>query len=333
MTAGVDVRSAGTTSLAHQAVRFLRRYGVWLAFVLVVLFFSLFAERFATFNNAVNIVTQSTLLTFVALAMTLVITAGGIDLSVGVSFDFAALAAVSLLVADIPWPIAIAAGLALGTAVGLVNAGLIVKVGISPFLATLAMLFIGESIQKIYTRGGEPIYVAVMDTVYRFIGGGKILRDPNVPFSLLLAVGLAVVMYVLIERSVHGRRWRALGAQPEAARIAGIRVDRYGAAAYVLSALICAGAGIILSSSNSSYVPVSGGAYLMDAIGATFIGTAVDEEGRPNVIGTILGVLFLGVLANGLNLIGMSFYWQAVAKGVLIFTALAIGALNRRRRA
>ena len=149
---------------------------------------------------------------------------------------------------------------------------------------------------------------------------------------MLLALALIVVMFVLIERMVHGRRWRAIGAQPEAARVAGIMVHRYQAATYVISALVCAGAGIILSSSQSSYVPVSGGAYLLDAIGATFIGTAIDEEGRPNVLGTVLGVLFLGVLANGLNLIGINFYWQAVAKGVLIFGALALGVLNRRRR-
>ena len=110
-------------------------------------------------------------------------------------------------------------------------------------------------------------------------------------------------------------------------------VQRYAAASYILAALICSSAGVILSSSLSSYVPVSGVAYLLDAIGATFIGTAIDEEGRPNVVGTILGVLFLGVLANGLNLIGVSFYWQAVAKGVLIFGALALGTLNRRRHA
>ena len=266
---------------------------------------------------------------FVALAMTLVVTAGGIDLSVGVSFDFAALAAVSLLVLDVPWPLAILAGLAFGTLVGVVNAGMIVKVGISPFLATLAMLFIGESVQKIYTTGGAPIYVAVMEPAYRYIGGGKIAD--GAPFSLLLALGLIVVMFILIERMTHGRRWRAIGAQFEAARIAGIMVHRYQAATYIISALICSTAGIILSSSLSSYVPVSGGAYLMDAIGATFIGTAIDEEGRPNVLGTVLGVLFLGVLANGLNLIGISFYWQAVAKGILIFGALALGVLNRRR--
>ena len=329
MTAGVSTQQTPGTSGAVRTVAFLRRYAVWIAFILVVVFFSVSADRFATVDNMLNIASQGVILMFVALAMTLVVTAGGIDLSVGVSFDFAALAAVSLLVLDVPWPLAILAGLAFGTLVGVVNAGMIVKVGISPFLATLAMLFIGESVQKIYTTGGAPIYVAVMEPAYRYIGGGKIAD--GTPFSLLLALGLIVIMFILIERMTHGRRWRAIGAQPEAARIAGIMVHRYQAATYIVSALICSTAGIILSSSLSSYVPVSGGAYLMDAIGATFIGTAIDEEGRPNVLGTVLGVLFLGVLANGLNLIGISFYWQAVAKGILIFGALALGVLNRRR--
>jgi len=329
MTAGVSTQPAPGPTGVVRTIAFLRRYAVWFAFVLVVLFFSLSADRFATFENMLNITSQSVILMFVALAMTLVVTAGGIDLSVGVSFDFAALAAVSLLVLDVPWPLAVLVGLAFGTMVGVVNAGMIVKVGISPFLATLAMLFIGESVQKIYTTGGAPIYVAVMEPAYRYIGGGKVAE--GVPFSLLLALGLLVAMFIVIERMVHGRRWRAIGAQLEAARIAGIMVHRYQAATYIISALICSAAGIILSSSLSSYVPVSGGAYLMDAIGATFIGTAIDEEGRPNVLGTVLGVLFLGVLANGLNLIGISFYWQAVAKGVLIFGALALGVLNRRR--
>jgi ribose transport system permease protein len=331
MTAGADVSSASASSALMRALDMVRRYAVWMAFLLVIIFFSVFAERFATTTNALNILSQGVILTFLALALTLVITAGGIDLSVGVSFDFAALAAVSLLVADVPWPLAIGAGLAFGTMVGVVNAGVIVKVGISPFLATLAMLFIGESVQRIYTTGGEPIYVAVMEPAYRYIGSGKVAE--GVPFSLLLAVALAIVMFILIERSVHGRRWRALGAQLEAARTAGIRVQRYAAASYVIAALICSSAGIILSASLSSYVPVSGVAYLLDAIGATFIGTAIDEEGRPNVLGTILGVLFLGVLANGLNFLDVSFYWQPVAKGVLIFGALALGTLNRRRHA
>jgi len=225
MTAGVSVQSSDTRSGAARTVAFLRRYAVWIAFFLVVAFFAVFAERFATTNNALNIASQSVILMFVALAMTLVVTAGGIDLSVGVSFDFAALAGVSLLVADVPWPLAIAVGLGFGTLVGVFNAGMIVKVGISPFLATLAMLFIGESVQRIYTTGGAPIYVAVMEPAYRYIGGGKIID--NVPFSLVLALILIVVMFVLIERMVHGRRWPAIGAQPWAARIAGIMVHRY----------------------------------------------------------------------------------------------------------
>jgi ribose transport system permease protein len=330
MVSDAGVATAPTTSAGRRAGEFARRLSVLIAFFLLLIFFAVFAPSFATPGNALNVVGQGVILTFCAMAMTLVITAGGIDLSIGVAFDFAAMAAVSLLVAHVPWPIAILGGLALGTSVGVFNAFMIVKVGISPFLATLAMLFIGESVQRIYTTGGAPIYVAVMDPVYRFLGNGKL--GGGLLFSIVLAVVLCILMYVLIERMTHGRRWRALGQQPEAARIAGIRVNLYGSFAYIISAFVSSMAGIILSASLSSYVPISGGAYLMDAIGATFIGTALDPEGRPNVLGTILGVLFLGVLANGLNLIGINFYWQAVARGVLIFLALAIGALNRTRQ-
>ena len=330
MVSDTGLTPAAPVPMSVRALAAARRGSVLIGFIALCVFFSLFAPSFASPSNALNIVTQGVILTFCAMALTLVITAGGIDLSIGVSFDFAAMTAVSLLVAHVPWPIALVAGLAMGTAVGVFNALMIVKLGISPFLATLGMLFIGQSVQKIYTTGGAPIYVAVMDPAYRFLGNGKLFGV--LPFSVIIVAVVVVVMFVLIERMTHGRRWRALGAQPEAARISGIAVDLYGSTAYIVAAFVSALAGIILSSSLSSYVPISGGAYLMDAIGATFIGTAVDPEGRPNVPGTLLGVLFLGVLANGLNLIGINFYWQAVARGVLIFLALVLGAMNRRRQ-
>ena len=330
MVSDAGLGATPTAPLSTRAMAFLRRSAVLIGFIALCIFFSLFAPSFATPGNALNIVSQGVILTFCAMAMTLVITAGGIDLSIGVSFDFAAMVAVTLLVAKVPWPVALAAGLAVGTSVGVFNALMIVKLGISPFLATLGMLFIGQSVQKIVTTGGAPIYVAVMDPAYRFLGSGKLFGF--LPFSVVLAAIVVVVMFVLIERMTHGRRWRALGAQPEAARIAGIAVDLYGSSAYIVAAFVSAMAGIVLSASLSSYVPISGGSYLMDAIGATFIGSAVDPEGRPNVRGTLLGVLFLGVLSNGLNLIGINFYWQAVARGVLILLALVLGALNRRRQ-
>lgn len=332
MTNSVEALAAPPASFSRQAGQFIRRTGVLIAFLAVCAFLSISSPIFLTPPNLLNILSQSVVLTLVAMAMTLVITAGGIDLSVGVAFDFAAMLAISLLKLHYPWYVAILSGLVLGTTVGAFNALMIVKIGISPFLATLGMMFIGESVQRIYTHGGEPIYMAAMAPAYRFLGAGK-LWSGGLSFSVVLAALVVLVFFLLIERTVHGRRWRALGAQYEAARIAGIRVELYSAASYVLGSLVCAGAGILLSASLSSYVPISGGAYLLDSIGATFIGASLDPEGRPNVLGTVLGVVFLGVVANGLNLIGLNFYWQAVARGLLIFVALLFGVLNQRKAA
>ncbi len=108
-------------------------------------------------------------------------------------------------------------------------------------------------------------------------------------------------------------------------------MQRYLTLAYVVSGMACAVGGILLSSSGNSYVPLSGQFYLLDAIGAVFIGTTIDRQARPNVVGTLIGVLFIGIIANGLNLLGLTFYWKTVAKGALIFVALIVGQLNRRR--
>jgi ribose transport system permease protein len=315
--------------MTNNIIEVLKKRAALIAFFLVCVFFGVTAPSFATPGNALNIVNQSVVLAVVAMGMTIVIIAGGIDLSVAISLDFGAMGAIVLLQAGFGWPIAILGGLAFGTLVGVVNAFNVVKMGISPFLATLSLLFIGESVQRIYTRGGEPIYMARMAEGYRFLGRGEIM---NFPFDVILAGLVVLAMFLLIEKSIHGKRWRAIGSQYDAARTVGMRVELYTALAYILSAFVAAFAGILLSSSLSSYVPISGMFYLLDAIGATFIGTAVDKEGRPNILGTLLGVLFFGVVTNGLNLIGINFYWQTVARGVLIFFALILATLNQQKR-
>jgi ribose transport system permease protein len=329
MTAQATPSTSPQKSMANNLVEILKNRAAIIAFFLVCLFFGLTAPTFATPANALNIINQSVVLAVVAMGITIVIIAGGIDLSIAISLDFGAMAAVSLLHAEFSWPIALVGGLAFGTLVGAFNAFNIVKLGISPFLATLSVLFIGESVQRIYTRGGEPIYMAKMAPEYRFLGRGDIF---GFPFDVILAGLVVLVIFLLVEKTIHGKRWRAIGSQYDAAQAVGLRVELYAALSYIISALVCAFAGILLSSSLSSYVPNSGLFYLLDAIGATFIGTAVDKEGRPNIPGTLLGVLFFGVVTNGLNLIGISFYWQTVARGLLIFFALTLATLNRQKQ-
>lgn len=135
---------------------------------------------------------------------------------------------------------------------------------------------------------------------------------------------LTVAVWVLLRRSVFGRYVRALGAQPGVARYSGIRVPFNTSLVYIFCAALCGVAGILLSSTVKSYVPLSGDGYLLDAIGATFIGTTISAERRSSVIGMLMGVLLLGVMRNGLLLIGWNFYWQQAGIGVLVFAVLAL---------
>jgi ribose transport system permease protein len=300
------------------------RYALILALAAVFAFFSVATTTFLTPGNLLSIVVNNfALLAIVAMGMTLAIAGGGIDLSVGTSIDIASLVFVASISAHLNVAVALAGALLGGLAVGVFNAVLITGLRITPFLATLGTLFIGQSVQQLSTGGGQPIYLITghLPAAFGFIGQGAVL---GVPFTLIVVAAVAAMFAVVIGRSLFGRRVLALGAQPGVAWYSGLRVSRDTALVYVLSALACAVTGILLSCTVRAYVPLSGNAYLLNAIGATFIGTTFSPAGRPSVVGTLLGVLLLNIVANGLLLIGWNFYWQQVGTGVLIFLVLVV---------
>lgn len=309
----------------------LLRYAVLVALIGVFALFSALAPSFLAPANLVSILVNNVaLLAIVSIGMTLVVAAGGIDLSVGTAIDFASLIFVTLVLSGEPVWLAVLAGLAAGAAVGLFNAVLIVGLRIAPFLATLGTLFIGRSAQQLITGGGNPIYLATSATPesFRAIGHGTIA---GIPVPLLVVAVLAVIVAVALARTRFGRVVLAIGVQPGVARYSGLDVPGTTALVYIAAALVSAVAGILLSATVSVYVPYSGNAFLLNAIGATFIGTTLSAESRPNILGTVLGVLLLGIVANGLLLVGLSYYWQQVGTGVLIFIVLAASFAARGR--
>ncbi|AAY37908.1 MULTISPECIES: ABC transporter permease [Pseudomonas] len=293
--------------------------------LIILLFFAINAPGFLSWGNLSSLVLNNfVLLAIVAIGMNWAVAAGGIDLSVGTALDFASLGFVVTLNGGHGLGAAVAVAMLAGGIAGAFNAMLIAGLRISPFLATLGTLFIGTSVQQLLSDGGQPIYIA-----QGALPGISAVLILGVPLPLLVVGVLAALYGLILARGRLGREILALGTQPQLAYYSGLPTRRIAMQVFFASALACAVAGILLSSTVNAYVPMSGNAYLINAIGAVFIGTTLSRQGRPNIPGTLLGVLFINVIANGLLLIGWNFYWQQVATGALIFLVLAFSFTSR----
>lgn len=304
-----------------------RRYGLVLILLFFVAFFWLATPAFRSPSNLLTVLENSAVLLVVALAMTLIVASGGIDLSIGVAVDFgAAFAMVALKSYGAPWPVALLAALAGGALVGAFNAVLVALLGIRPFLATLGTFFIGTSIERIYTDGGGPIAFRRMEQGFRDLATGN---WGGIPAEIVIAGAVLIAYFLFLERSIHGERIHAIGLQPRAARVAGIRIGRYVGVVLILAGATAAVGGVILAAGLRQFTPLAGQSYLLDAIAAVFIGASFHPRRRPNIPGTLVGVLFLGVVANGLKHLGLNFNLKDALAGLILVGALALAGMRR----
>ncbi|EPJ9226543.1 ABC transporter permease [Klebsiella oxytoca] len=326
----MTLKTPSTGQTGSSPLAWLSRAGFGVITLLAIALFGWANPVFLTFDNWANLLQGSAILLIVAMAMTLIVSAGAIDLSVGVALDFgAAFALVALKTWHLPWQAAVGCALLGGVIIGLLNAFLILVCQIRPFLATLGTWFIASSAERIYTDGGGSISYRRMAPEYHDLAVGTVAGIPT-PVVIVLALWLAA--WLLTERTLFGKYVRAIGQNSEAARIAGIRDRRTMLWVLVAASALCAVGGVILSANLRQFTPLAGQAYLMDAIAAVFIGTAFNRLGRVSIAGTLGGVLFLAIIDNGLNLMGLNYLVKDALVGVILVVALALSFWQARLR-
>ena len=294
--------------------------GTIAALIILIVFVSVLNPAFLQVNNLLNLMRQLIINGFIALGMTFVILTGGIDLSVGSTLAFTSAIFAGLLQNGMNTGLAILITLALGLCLGLINGLLITKGKLAPFIVTLATMTIFRGLTLVY-MDGRPISGPKDNFSFQFLGKGQVF---GIPFQVILFLIVYIVLSTLLNKTSHGRKIFAVGGNEKASFISGIKIDKVKILVYVISALMAVVSGLVLTSRLNSAQPTAGSAYEMDAIAAVVLGGTSMTGGSGSLTGTLIGILILGVLNNGLNLLGVSSFYQQIVKGVVILIAVLI---------
>jgi L-arabinose transport system permease protein len=302
------------------------RVGVLIALVALVGYLWRTSPFFLTTNNFTNIGSSIAVLGIVAVASTLVIVGGGLDISTGSNVALAGVAAAKAMSWGWgPWG-AIFAAVASGCLAGLLNGLLVARLGVNPLIATLGTLSIFRGLAFIASGG---VAVAVPEATFVKIGTGRILGLPN-PFIMLLVVLL--LASVFLRMTTIGRNIYALGGNPEAARLAGINITRYKVGLYVTSGALAGLSAVVLTARLGSAQPLAGAGLELDAVAACVLGGVALAGGTGSIGGTVLGVVVLGVVNNGLSILQVDSFYQYLARGGVLVVAVVLDELTTGRR-
>ncbi len=316
----------------------IKRYGTLIGFVAIVVFFWVnLPDTFMTGRNLINISQQISMLAVVAASMTVVMVMGDFDLSVGSMASLAGIAAAVMFTLGVPVWLAIVLALMIGIAGGLMNGVFVSLFGILPFVGTLATLTIFSGAAFVVSDGRTIFGRDIPDGFSGFarsglpLGefGGTALVLPNLTIVALLVIAF---VWVLLEQTTYGRRLYAIGGNKEAARLSGVRVKLLRLSAFAFTGLGAAGAGLMYASRVASANPTQGSGLMLNAIAAVFLGATMSEEGEPRVLATIVGVLILGVLDNGLTQMSVDSYVRQILVGGIIILAVASSSISKGMR-
>jgi ribose/xylose/arabinose/galactoside ABC-type transport system permease subunit len=305
----------------------VKEYGIVVAFVVEVLVFSAVSDHFFTVSNLTNVTLQTSVLAIIAVGMTFVILTAGIDLSVGSLVAASGVVCALLLKLPVPAAPAILLGVAGGVMIGLLSGVLsglfIARFAITPFIATLAMMTIWRGAAYLMV-GGRPVWG--LPEQFDFLGSGRLL---GVPVPTVIMIVVFVVAWFVLAHTPFGRHVYAVGGNAEAARLAGIRTTRVTVLVYVISGGLAALSGVLLASRMSSGQPNSGLMFELEVIAAVVVGGTSLFGGRGGIVGTFFGAMLIGVLRNGLNLVGVESYVQQVVLGFVILLAVMLDQFRK----
>ncbi len=313
----------------------LSRFQLLIVLMIMVVTLSQLSDTFFTTTNIENIFQQISINLCLSIGMTLVILAGGIDLSVGSVLALSGMVMAGFIKNGIAIPGtnllvqftfcgALIAGLLTGLSLGSFNGLVITRFKIPPFVATLGMLSIARGLTKLWTRG-EPI--TDLGPGFEFVGSGSFL---GIGIVIWIPIFLILAFMVITQKSCFGRHLYAVGGNEQAAALSGLHVNRIKLWAYALCGLLSAVAALILTARLNSATVVAGETYELEAIAAVVIGGTSLSGGRGTILGTVLGCLIIGILANGLVLMGVREELQLVVKGGVILLAVAFDKIHSR---
>ena len=303
-----------------------RRFGTVAGLIGLCLLLWILTPHFLTVANALNVMEQTSINAIVAVGMTFVIISGGIDLSVGSLVAVAGVVLAAALKAGWSIPLAIAAGLGVGAATGLLN-GVVIAFGrLPPFIMTLGMMSVARGAALLMTDG-RPI--SGFDAAFRSIATGRLA---GVPAPILLTLAIYAAAHFVLSRTRFGRYVYGIGGNEEATRLSGVNVRFHKTMVYVVSGAMSAIAAVLLTARLNSAQPIAGIMYELDAIAAVVIGGTSLSGGEGHLGGTLIGALTMGVLRNGLNLLGVSSFLQQLVIGVVIIVAVLVDIMVKEKR-
>ncbi|MGE4354315.1 MAG: ABC transporter permease [Oscillospiraceae bacterium] len=311
----------------QNARAFAEKYGMLFVLIAMVIVISILEPNFMKVANFTNVLRQISVYAIIGYGVTFIIITAGIDLGLGAYMALSGVIAAYIAQTSLPGVVSVFAGITIGIVIGLIN-GLIISISkIPPFIVTLGMTTITRGMALLLTDG-KP--VSRLGESFRWWGGGRLF---GIPTPIVWLIIMTIISWVLLDHMKFGQYTRAIGGNEKAAVISGINIFKYKVLIYTFGGFCCGFAGVILAARVASGSPSAAQGYELDAIAGSVIGGTSMMGGSGSIFGVLIGAMVIGVLNAGLNMLGVSSYWQEIVKGIIIIVAVIVDEHKNRAKA